>query len=159
MSADTVKIEPIPENESFLDKLTREGTLDTFVNFLIFLISLSIFMAIVVCVLCYLARTKIPRKQFSFDAAVYIDLYAQVRVQNMKVEDQIKIVKKDGYKPKKKSDKFAMQHIVEEPLELQSMNASFSKSPAKGANNQVRDNDKTVLEQDGSMTHKPLIQE
>jgi len=76
MSADTVKIEPIPEDESFLDKLTREGTLDTFVNFLIFLISLSLFMAIVVCVLCYFSRVKIPRKQFSFDAAVYIDLYA-----------------------------------------------------------------------------------
>ena len=46
MSQDTVKIEPIPEDESFLDRLSREGKLDTFVNFLISTISLILGIAI-----------------------------------------------------------------------------------------------------------------
>ena len=62
MSQDTVKIEPIPDDESFLDRLSREGKLDTFVNFLISTISLILGIAILVCVLCYFSRKKTPKK-------------------------------------------------------------------------------------------------
>ena len=97
MSADTIKIEPAPENESFLDKLQREGNLDSFVNGLIFLISVSIFFAIVVGVLCYCSRIKIPRKQYSFEAPYYIDFYAQVELQNTQVMEEIKYVRENGF--------------------------------------------------------------
>ena len=74
MSRDTVKIEPIPENESFLDELSREGNLGTFVNGMISLISLILAVAILVCFLCYFSKAKTPKKQCAFDAFVYIDL-------------------------------------------------------------------------------------
>jgi len=100
VSQDTVKIEPPPENESLIDRLTREGKLDTFVNSLISSFSLLIFLAIVVCVLCRLSKSKAPRKQHAFDAFVYIDLAAKtaMRVQNM--DQAILYVKRNGYKPK-----------------------------------------------------------
>lgn len=74
MSRDTVKVEPIPEDESFLDRLSREGKLDTFVNAMITLISLILAVAILVCFLCYFSRAKTPKKQCAFDAYVYVDL-------------------------------------------------------------------------------------
>ena len=85
MSRDTVKIEPIPENESFLDVLSREGKLDTFVNFMISTISLILAVAILICVLCYFSRLKTPKKQCAFDAYIYIDLQmkTEMRVTNV----------------------------------------------------------------------------
>ena len=62
MSSNTVKVEPPPDDESWLDRLTREDKLEALVNFLFFLITLSVFIVIVVCALCYFARQKTPRR-------------------------------------------------------------------------------------------------
>jgi len=58
MTKDTVQIQGPPENESFLDRLQREGKLETFVNFMVSLIVFVIFIAIVSSILCYFAKAK-----------------------------------------------------------------------------------------------------
>ena len=102
MSRDTVKIEPPPENESFLDRLQREGNLETFVNGMAFLVSLVLFLSVLTCVLCYFARAKPTKLQVSFDAFVYIDLAAKTEMRNANIQAQIVDVQKNGFKPKPK---------------------------------------------------------
>ena len=94
---ETIKLEPPPENESFLDRLTREGKLDTFVNLMIFAICLIILIAIIVCTLCYVARSKPLRRQHSFDAFVYIDLAAKTAIRVRNMQEAILNVKKNGF--------------------------------------------------------------
>lgn len=62
VARETVKLEAPPENESFLDRLTREGNLDTFVNLMISAICAVILISIIICVLCYVARSKPLRR-------------------------------------------------------------------------------------------------
>lgn len=97
VARDTIKLEPPPENESFLDRLTREGKLDAFVNLMIFGICLVILIALVVCILCYVARSKPLRRQHAFDAFVYIDLAAKTAMRVRNMEDAILNVKKNGF--------------------------------------------------------------
>lgn len=104
MSRDTVKVEAPPENESYLDKLAREGNLDTFVSFIIFLITAVIVISILVCVLCYLSKKKPVRKQMSFDAYVYIDLAAKTEMRNTNMQKELVNVQKHGYQPKAKTN-------------------------------------------------------
>lgn len=62
VARDTVKLEAPPENESFLDKLTREGNLDAFVNLMISAICAIILVSIIICVLCFVAKSKPLRR-------------------------------------------------------------------------------------------------
>ena len=56
MSTETQQIEKPPENESYLDRLQREGKLGTFLTSMISLVIFVLAIAIVSCVLCYFAR-------------------------------------------------------------------------------------------------------
>ena len=107
MSRDTVKIEPIPEDESFLDKITREGDLETFTNLMITTISTILFIAILICFLCYLSKKKTPKKQCSFDAFVYIDL-------QMKTEVRVTNVTNETLSVQEKKPKGSIMQSVEE---------------------------------------------
>ena len=97
MSRDTVKIEPIPDDESFLDRLSREGKLDTFVNLMISSISLILGVAILVCILCYFSRKKTAKKQCAFDAYIYVDLQMKTELRLKAVTEATADVQKNGY--------------------------------------------------------------
>ena len=106
MTSDTVKIEEPDPNESFLDRLQREGKLDQFIQFLGFLIVSVITIAIVVGVLCYFSRKQPQKRQHAFDAYVYIDLAAKTEMRCQNVQAEIVKVQKEGYKPKPKIKPF-----------------------------------------------------
>lgn len=116
MSQDTVKIEPIPDDESFLDRLSREGKLDTFVNFLISTISLILGIAILVCVLCYFSRKKTPKKQCAFDAYIYVDLQMKTELRLKAVTEETLNVQKNGYS--KPAGGSGLQSVKEEGEEI-----------------------------------------
>ena len=126
MSQDTVKIEPIPDNESFLDRLSREGKLDTFVNAMISTISLILAVAILVCILCYFSRAKTPKKQCSFDAYIDIDLQMKTEMRVNEVTQETLSVQKNGYVGKGDS---RMQSIQEEGDQLQDISNPGSPEP------------------------------
>ena len=111
MSRDTVKIEPIPDDESFLDRLSREGKLDTFVNLMISTISLILAVAILVCCLCYFSRKKTPKKQSSFDAYIYVDLQMKTELRLKAVTEETLNVQKNGYVGNKTANGNGMQSI------------------------------------------------
>ena len=74
MDDHTVKIEPAPEVESFLDQLTREGHLDNLINMLFGIVVISLVSASLTGILTYCAKRPIEKRQYSFDAFVYYDL-------------------------------------------------------------------------------------
>lgn len=56
MSRDTKNLSKVIEDESFMERLAREGKLDTFVSFITSLIVFVVVMAVVVGILCYFSR-------------------------------------------------------------------------------------------------------
>ena len=62
MTKDTVKIEPPPADESFFDRLSREGKMDTFANSVLSGIVFIIVLSIVVCILCSCAKAQPIKK-------------------------------------------------------------------------------------------------
>ena len=90
-----MKLEQIDtSNESFLDRLQREDKLDTFVNGVIFFISLIVFLAVLICVLCYFSRKKPNKRQMAFDAVVYTDLKEKTNMRITNIINEINKVKK-----------------------------------------------------------------
>ena len=132
MSRDTQIIVPIPENESFLEKLEREDNLDTFVNFLIFLIAASVFFALLAIVLCYYSRKKIPRSGYAFENYVYIDLAAKTEMRNNAVVAACEDVIKNGYTAKN-APPLAM--VLEDVSEIRNAESFKSERPADATNN------------------------
>ena len=100
MTKDTVKIEPTPEDESFFDRLSREGKMDTFANSVLSAIVFIIVVSIVVCILCSCAKSQPVKRQHAFDAYVYIDLAAKTEMRCSNMQAEIAHVQKNGYKPK-----------------------------------------------------------
>ena len=56
ISRDSIKVEPIPEDESYLETLTRHGELNIFLDTIYSAIGLIIVTAVTICCLCYFAK-------------------------------------------------------------------------------------------------------
>lgn len=99
MTVNTKQVEAIPENESFLDKLHREGELDTFVQAMVSLIIFIIAIAIISSILCYFAKAKLPRKKQGFEDYTYIKLGLKTAEKEKQMRDKIAHVKEHGFTP------------------------------------------------------------
>ena len=113
MSRDTVRISELDPEETYLNKLAREGKLDTFVNFTVSLIVFVVIIAILVGILCYFSRKQIHKVQMSFEAKVYIDLAAKVEQRNETMKACLDDVQKNGYTPKPKVIPADLNNMVE----------------------------------------------
>ena len=93
--------------------MSREGKLDTFVNFIISLIVFILGVSILICVLCYFSRKKTAKKQCAFDAYIYVDLQMKTELRLKAVTEAIMDVQKNGYTAKVPNAS-GMQSIQEE---------------------------------------------
>ena len=115
VTSHTKRIEPPPENETWLEKLDREGNLENFVLGCFTLFGLFLIGGIVVIVLCRLQKKEPQKLRMAFEPRVYINLEEKTKVRNKDIIEKINDVQKNGYKPmtKKKDDLFVINEVIE----------------------------------------------
>ena len=74
-------------------------------------IAVILFIAILICFLCYFSKKKTPKKQCAFDAFVYIDLQMKTEMRVTNVTNETLGVQKNGLVKPKGS---VMQSVDEE---------------------------------------------
>ena len=116
VTSHTKRIEPPPENESWLEKLDREGNLENFVLGCFTIFGLIFISGIVIIILCRLQKREPQRVRLSFEPAIYINLEEKTKVRNKDIVERINDIQKNGYKPKTKKgkdDMFVINEVIE----------------------------------------------